>query len=126
MRFRPLIFAVFSLLTSIGAASADSTSPAGTWRDVFGTTFAISLCGPGTDLCAVLKDVRGRSRTSANLAYVNRRVLRAHQTAQNQWQGTLIYNGSEAQATVTLITADTMSIKGCRGIFCGVLVFRRS
>ena len=64
-------------------------------------------------------DIRGKSRTPENLAYLNKHILHAHQTASNQWQGTLIFNGSQAQATVTRIGNDTLSIKGYRGIFCG-------
>lgn len=124
MRFKPLVVFCLSLLAS-RTAVAQSASPEGTWRDEYGTIFEISLCGKGTDLCAILKDVQGDSRTDKNLAYLGKQVLHASQTAQNQWQGTVIYNGSEAQATVTEDGADMLSIKGCRGIFCDTLVFSR-
>jgi hypothetical protein len=122
MHSKPLIIC---LVACMGASTAFGADPSGTWRDVFGTTFVLSQCGNATDLCAILKDVRGTSRTPENLAYINKRMLRVHQTASNQWQGTMIFNGSQARATVTQIGNGTLSIKGCRAIFCGVLLFTR-
>jgi uncharacterized protein (DUF2147 family) len=123
VHFKSLVGAFCLLVTTIAIALAQSATPQGTWRDGYGTIFEISFCGNGTDLCAILKDVQGGARTDKNLAYVDKQVLRASQTAQNEWQGTVIYNGSEAQATVALDGADKLSIKGCRGIFCDTLVF---
>jgi uncharacterized protein (DUF2147 family) len=124
VRYLSLVVAL-CLSLPFGAALAQSASPEGTWRDKYGTIFEISLCGNGTDLCAILKDVQGEARNDKNLAYVGKQVLQASQTAQHEWQGTVIYNGSEAQATVTEDGPDVLSIKGCRGIFCDTLVFSR-
>lgn len=124
MRFMSPVVA-FCLSLPIGAALAQSAGPEGIWRDKYGTTFEIRLCGNGTDLCAILKDVQGDARNEKNLAYVGKQVLQASQTAQDEWQGTVIYNGTEAQATVTEDGSDMLIIKGCRGIFCDTLVFGR-
>jgi hypothetical protein len=125
MRVKQLI-AMVCVLAPFGVGAAQGASPLGTWRDLFGTTFILSKCDRSGDLCATLKDIQGKSRTPENLAYLNKRILHMHQSASNQWQGTLIFNGSQAQGTVTRIGNDTLSIKGCRGIFCGVLLFRRA
>lgn len=107
-------------------AAAQSADPSGAWVDRYGTAFEFSMCGDGTDLCGVLKDIQGKSRTPANLAYVNRQVVKAEQVKDNEWKGTVIYDGSQAAATVKQVSPDTIKITGCRaGIFCQTLTFNR-
>lgn len=103
------------------------TDPSGTFVDEFGTSFTFSLCGDGTNLCGVLNDVQGESRTEENLAHINQQVMQAAQTAPNQWKGTVIYNGDEAAATITQTGPDTVEIQGCRlGLLCETIVFNRT
>lgn len=102
------------------------TNPSGTFADSFGTTFTFSLCGEGTDLCGVLNEVKGKSRTEENLVYIDKQVMQASQTAPNQWKGTVIFNGSEAAATITQTGPDTIEIQGCRVVvLCQTLVYNR-
>lgn len=121
---RSLVVAFCLSTALINGCAAQDTGPAGTWRDKFGTTFQLARCSGG-DLCVTLNDVQGKSRTPENLAYIGRQVLQAHPAAQKQWQGTLTFNGSEANATLTQQGDDTLSVKGCRSIFCETLVFNR-
>jgi hypothetical protein len=117
-------FAVFAVF-SAGSLAQEAT-PEGEWRDEYGTTLKMSLCADGTQLCAVLVDVQGKSRTEANLAYVNQQVLQADMTAPNEWQGTVIFDGNKADSTVTQTAADTIEIEGCRAaILCQTLTFNR-
>ena len=107
-------------------AAAQNVNPNGAWVDSFGTSFEFSLCGTGTDLCGVLKDVQGKSRTPDNLAYVNKQVVTAQQVASNEWKGTVVFDGAKAAATVKQTAPDTIKITGCRaGIFCQTLTFNR-
>lgn len=124
MRFIPLIAACVLLATPL-STFAQEANPEGTWQDEYGTIFEISLCGQGTDLCAILIDVQGESRTEQNLAYINQQVLQAAQTTATEWKGKVIYNGSEADATITQDAPDTLSITGCRMILCQTIVFNR-
>ncbi|RUT28850.1 hypothetical protein EMQ25_15795 [Arsenicitalea aurantiaca] len=117
-------FSILALLTT--PALAQEATPEGTWRDSYGTTLQLSLCGDGTQLCATLVDVHGDSRTEENLAYVNQQIMQAEMTAPNQWSGTVIFDGSEAASTATLVAADTLEIQGCRAaILCQTLSFTR-
>jgi hypothetical protein len=120
-------FFALSFFVLFSASSlAQEATPEGVWRDEYGTTLKISLCGDGTQLCAVLVDVQGKSRTDANLAYVNQQVVQAAMTAPNEWQGTVVFDGSEAHGTITQVTADTIEIEGCRAaILCQTLAFNR-
>lgn len=123
---RMLLALSATLLISSGAFAQDA-SPEGEWRDEFGTTVSVSHCGDdGTQVCVVLLDVQGDSRTEENLAYVNEQIMQAEMTAPNEWQGTVIFEGSEAQGTLTQVEANTIEVQGCRaGIFCETLAFQR-
>lgn len=103
-----------------------AASPNGTWRDDWGTTFSFSLCGDGTQLCGVLKDVQGNSRTQENLAFVNKQVVTADQTAPSTWEGQIGMSGGTAKAIVKQVDANTITITGCRAaILCQTLTYQR-
>ena len=119
-----LAFSILALIST--SAMAQEGSPNGTWRDEFGTTIQFSLCGDGTQLCAVLLDVQGESRTEANLAYLNQQIMQADQTAENEWKGTVTFDGSDAASTITQVAPDTIEIQGCRAaVLCQTLAFSR-
>src|SRR5690606_25938033 len=80
----------FTLLLS--PALAQETTPNGMWQDSFGTILDLSLCGDGTQLCGVLVDVQGESRTEDNLAFVGQEIMQADQTAANEWQGAVMFD----------------------------------
>lgn len=123
---RILIASMAFAALSLGASAQEAASPEGTWQDEFGTVLEISMCGDGTALCATLIDVQGKSRTEANLAYVNQRIVEVQMTEPNKWSGTVIYDGNEAQGNVTQTGPDTIEIQGCRVvILCQTLVFNR-
>lgn len=105
--------------------AAQNVTPNGAWVDRYGTSFEFKLCGDGTDLCGVLKDIQGKSRTPDNLAYVNQQVVSAEQVGTGEWKGTVIYDGAQAAATVKQVSPDTIKITGCRAIFCQTLTFNR-
>ncbi len=120
--------AALSLLLVLlaGPGLAQSSDIGGNWHDEYGTTFAISQCGGDNNVCAVLRDLRGDSRTVENLAFLNRLVLQATPVAANKWQGTLTFNGMQSTATITQLSEDRLRIRGCQGIICGSLEFSRS
>ena len=105
---------------------AQEATPEGDWRDSYGTILRLSLCGDGTQLCGVLIDVQGESRTEENLAYVNQQVMQADRTGPLEWQGSVVFDGNAAQATITQIAPDTIEIEGCRVVvLCETLAFHR-
>lgn len=123
---RALLALCATLLLSVSAFAQDAT-PEGEWQDEAGTIVSIALCGDdGTQLCVVLVDLQGASRTEANLAYVNQQIMQGDMTGPNEWQGSVMFEGSEAQGTLTQVAPDTIEIQGCRaGIFCQTLAFER-
>lgn len=121
-------FAATSIALAALAAPAfaqDVASPDGVWKDKWGTTFTFSTCGEGK-LCGVLNDVQGNSRTEENLAFVNKQVVSADQTAPNKWEGQIAMNGSTAKAIVEVKSDNTLTITGCRAaILCQTLTYEK-
>ncbi|WP_196260610.1 hypothetical protein [Pelagibacterium limicola] len=105
---------------------AQDLTPNGTWVDQWGTTFTFELCGDGTQLCGVLNDIQGESRTEENLAFVDEQVVAADQVAPNQWEGQIALNGGTATAKVEMIDENTLTITGCQFIICNSIEYVRA
>jgi uncharacterized protein (DUF2147 family) len=125
-------FAALALLTlpafaGSSVSPAGSISPTGTWQSTTGESrYQVSLCGDGTELCAKLTWLRADARTKENLPYLNTYVVKgARATQANKWRGTVNYNGDTVSGSVTLVDADTLKLKGCKGFFCKSLQFVR-
>ena len=124
----PKILAIGALCaaTAIPVFAATTAVPSGTFVDSWGTSFKFSPCGDGTDLCGVLTNLEGKSATEENLAFVGKQVMKAPQTAPNEWKGSLTAGGISADATVTQTGPDTIDIQGCRAaILCQTLTYTR-
>ncbi len=119
-----LISAALSVFLVAPAIGQDA-NPNGVWKDRWGTTFTFQMCGDGTQLCGVLNDIQGDSRTEENLAYVNQEVVQADMVAPNKWEGTVALNGGGAKATVEMTGPDELTITGCRAIFCSSIEYER-
>ena len=121
--FAATSIALFALAAPAIAPSA--ATPNGVWQDRWGTTFTFELCGDGTQLCGVLNDIQGDSRTPENLAYVNQQVVQAEQTAPNKWEGQIALDGGNAKAIVELVDPNTIKITGCQAILCSSIDYER-
>jgi hypothetical protein len=109
------------------ARVTQAASPEGVFVDKYGTSFTFSFCGEsGTNLCGILNDVQGKSRTQDNLQYVGHQVMQAAPSAPNKWKGSVIFNGAKATATVSQTGPNTVKVQGCRGILCQTLSFNRA
>jgi hypothetical protein len=109
------------------ALAQSAANPDGVWKDQWGTTFTFSTCGDGTQLCGVLNDVQGNSRTEENLAFIDTQVVTAEQTAANKWEGQIAMGGGTAKAIVEQVDPNTIKITGCRAsILCQTLTYERA
>lgn len=112
------------LTTSLALASANAfaagINPIGQWELASGESrYAVSHCGKsGQDLCARLVWLREDARTEENVALLNKTVVRGTQADENEWTGTVIYEGKTYEATVTLASASLMKVHSCSGVFC--------
>lgn len=106
---------------------AHAADPTGTWQTTSGESrYKISYCGSGQQLCAKLVWLRADARTADNLAYLNRYVVKgASPRAANSWAGTLNYAGDSYSGSLTMVSADALKLKGCKGVFCKTMSFTR-
>lgn len=132
MHFLKTTFVIAALCGAVAApslvqaATATAAEPNGTFVDSYGTSFTFSLCGEAaTDLCGVLNTLKGASATEDNLAFVGKQVMQAVKTGPNEWKGALEAGGISAEATVTMTSAETIDIQGCRSILCQTLTYTR-
>ena len=115
------------LFTTTAATPALAADPTGTWQSTTGESrYEVSYCGNGEQLCAQLTWLRDDARTPENLAYLGDYVLRgAVPTAANRWQGRLTYDGDTYSGSVTMVSGDALTLKGCSGMFCKTMQFSR-
>jgi uncharacterized protein (DUF2147 family) len=111
-----VLSAAFSLIASFTLAA--EPSPIGNWQVTTGQArFAVSSCDGG--LCAELIWLRSDVRTSKNLAYMNRYIVRGGQPkGPGQWAGNIVFEGKTYKSTMKLVSAKLMTLRGCAGILC--------
>ena len=114
-----------ALSTAPALALAAGPSPVGQWQVTSGEArYAISSCGGG--LCAKLIWLRSDARTSENLAYLNRYVVKGAQPeGVGQWSGNVVFNGNTYDGTMKMVSKNFMTLKGCSGILCQTYEFTR-
>jgi uncharacterized protein (DUF2147 family) len=104
-----------------GPVFAGDPSPVGQWEVSTGESrYRISYCGKsGQELCAKLTWLRKDARTKANLALLNKTVVKnAKRADENRWIGTVVYDGQSYESTVTLVSNNSLQLNSCSGIFC--------
>lgn len=119
--------AAAALALGLAATPAFAADPTGTWQTTTGESrYKVSYCGDGTQLCAKLTWLRDDAKTEENLPYLGRYVVKgAVPTGGNQWEGNVNYNGETFAGSVTMVSANSMTLKGCKGVFCQSMDFSR-
>lgn len=104
----------------IAPAFAADLNPVGQWEVTSGESrYKITHCGKGgQDLCAKLTWLRDDAKTDDNLALLNKTIVRGAPADVNKWEGTVVYDGQNYDATVTLVSNNSMRVHGCSGVFC--------
>jgi uncharacterized protein (DUF2147 family) len=119
--------AAASVALGLITAPAFAADPTGTWQTSTGESrYKVSYCGDGTQLCAKLTWLRDDAKTQENLAYLGAYVVKgAVPTAGNKWKGQVDYDGDTFAGSVTMVSANAMTLKGCKGMFCKSMKFNR-
>jgi uncharacterized protein (DUF2147 family) len=122
---KPLAIALTAL--GLATASASAADPTGIWQSTTGeSTYRVTYCGNGGQLCAKLTWLREDARTKENMALLNRYVVKgAVPAGENAWEGNLAYDGDVYAGRVQMVSDNKMSLKGCQGIFCKSMNFVR-
>ncbi len=108
---RVVLAAALSLTTTFGAVA----SPVGVWEiEMRDSRYDVTLCGDGTQLCAELIWLGNGADNAENLPYLNTMLIdHAVQTQPGQWQGELHIYGQSAAGTITQVSEDQITLKGC-------------
>lgn len=111
----------------LAVAPALAAEPIGTWQSATGESrYKVTYCGDGTQLCARLTWLRDDAKTEENLPYLGAYVVKgAVPVGGNKWKGSVNYNGETFAGSVTMVSADAMTMKGCKGMFCQSMKFNR-
>jgi uncharacterized protein (DUF2147 family) len=118
---------VLALATlSVGPVLAAGGSPIGQWEVTTGEArYVVTSCG-SANLCAKLVWLRADARTQENLAVLNHYVVRgAKANGGGQWLGTLTMSGHSYDGTMTMVSKNFMTLRGCSGILCQTYEFTR-
>lgn len=111
------VLARLALAASLGLVSVipAQASPVGVWEiEMRDSRYDVRLCGDGTQLCAELIWLGNGADNAENLPYLNTLLIdHAKQTRPNQWKGDLHIYGQSAAGTITQVSADQITLKGC-------------
>lgn len=107
---RSLTLALAALVASPALAS-----PAGVWEiEMRDSRYNVEMCGDGTQLCGTLIWLGNGADSPENLPYMNTLLIdHAKQTRANQWKGDLSIYGQRASGTITMVSADQITLRGC-------------
>lgn len=107
-------FALAALL-SISAVMPVVASPVGVWEiEMRDSRYDVRLCGDGTQLCATLIWLGNGADNAENLPYLNTLLIdHARQTKPGQWKGQLNIYGQKADGTITQVSEDQITLRGC-------------
>jgi uncharacterized protein (DUF2147 family) len=96
-------------------------SPVGTWEiEMRDSRYNVEMCGDGTQLCGTLIWLGNGADNAENLPYLNTMMIdHARPVTPNEWKGDLHIYGQTAGGTITQVSEDQITLKGCvLGIIC--------
>ncbi len=109
------LFAAFAVLALV-AQPVVAASPEGVWEiEMRDSRYNVELCGDdGTDLCGTLIWLGRGADNKENLPYLNTLMIdHAEQVDDNEWKGDLHIYGQTANGTITQVSDDEITLKGC-------------
>lgn len=103
------------LAALLGAPAALAASPEGIWEiEMRDSRYRVEMCGDGSQLCGTLIWLGNGADNAQNLPYLNTLLIdHAVQVKPNQWTGDLHLFGQSAAGTITQVSADQISLRGC-------------
>lgn len=104
-----------SLAIVLGSVLPAAASPVGIWEiEMRDSRYDVQLCGDGTQLCAKLIWLGNGADNAENLPYLNTYLIdHARMARPNQWKGDLHIYGQTAAGTITQVSDNQITLKGC-------------
>lgn len=108
---RVLTGALLAAMTAMPAMA----SPSGLWEiEMRDSRYQASLCGDGTQLCVELVWLGNGADSPENLPYLHTMLIdHARQDKPNRWRGELNIYGQKADGTITQVSEDQITVRGC-------------
>jgi uncharacterized protein (DUF2147 family) len=115
MRLKHLGRWMLGLAFGLVAALPVMASPVGVWEiESRDSRYDVTFCGDGTQLCAELIWLGRGADNAKNLPYLNTLLIdRANQSRPGQWKGKLHLFGQMADGTISQVSADQITLRGC-------------
>ena len=91
-------------------------SPEGIWEiEMRDSRYSVEMCGDdGKQLCGTLIWLGNGADNAENMPYLNTLMIdHAKPTKPNQWKGDLHIYGQTAGGTITQVSEDQITLKGC-------------
>lgn len=103
------------MLLGLTLTAPAMASPEGIWEiEMRDSRYAVSLCGDGTQLCAELIWLGNGADNAENRPYLNTMLIdHAVPIGANSWKGELHVFGKSASGTITQVSDDQITLRGC-------------
>ncbi len=112
---KKLMRMALALVLGMSVAVPAMASPVGVWEiEMRDSRYDVTMCGDGTQLCGELIWLGNGADNAENLPYMNTMVIdHAPQIGPGLWKGTLNLYGHRAEGTITQVSEDQITLKGC-------------
>jgi uncharacterized protein (DUF2147 family) len=105
-----------AVVAAQAVSAAQAASPVGTWEiEMRDSRYRVEMCGAdGQALCGTLIWLGNGADSPENLPYLNTLLIdHAAPTAPGQWKGDLHIYGQSAAGTITQVSDDQITLRGC-------------
>ena len=114
-RFTRAVLALAMGAAMAAPSLAQDIDVTGMWQPDKNSDYEMSLCGKdNTALCIKLVGLRGKMDSDKNRPYLNTLLVDgAKAIGKGRWKGKLSLFGQTGDATMTLLSANSMNVKAC-------------
>ena len=104
-----------AVLAAGSVLPAMAASPDGVWElETRDTRIQLNLCGSGQQLCGSLVWLKDTDYNERYMPLLNKPMMeRVSQVSPTEWRGKMRLFGMSAQGTITQVSEDQLTLKGC-------------
>ncbi|WP_029040682.1 DUF2147 domain-containing protein [Cucumibacter marinus] len=126
--FKQWLAALVLVLTGVPAAQAENFNPHGIWEPPGKEArYRVTLCGDGSQLCALVVYIRPDQQTERNKKYIGTYLFeKLPRTGPNRWRGQVTLEDTTINGTVEMVGRNELKVTGCvLLVLCDNLVMTR-
>ena len=104
-----------AVLAAGSVLPAMAASPDGVWElETRDTRIQLNLCGSGQQLCGSLVWLKDTDYNERYMPLLNKPMMeRVSQVSPTEWRGKMRVFGMSGQGTITQVSEDQLTLKGC-------------